>query len=332
MSEPRPELDPSDLSLKAKLIDFGVKCVLGLVFAYIHFFIKCRVREVDYQTGSFFHETGQETFPVILSAIVMAVQFALAMSVIIPSSMSRQLRLPMETQRERIIKEAYRAFMSFATAGVTTLLIIEVIKKYVGKPRPDFLGRCFGDLSNMKLVQKLGGAPCIDPTNEGCGPDWNEVPNLLTNKFCLDHGAHEKGAEATLNDGRASFPSAHSGTAALCAIWVSFAAFHYLSHWRWGAPVAHLIFLMMISVSAIITFSRLIDWKHDLVDIGFGYSIGATMVVLSFKQYYPGFSILSCGPKRNGYYDDQSRPLKYKRIMDTVKLALSDSIVVEEAE
>merc|ERR1712137_1528468 len=115
------------------------------------------------------------------------------------------------------------------------------MKKYTGKPRPDFLGRCYGSLTNMPLVEE-DGQPC-DPARAGCEAIWDEVPEILTDEFCLER-REEAGVETDpdefaelMKDGRVSFPSAHAGTSAVGGLWCSMIALYYLSFFDWGKPL-----------------------------------------------------------------------------------------------
>jgi len=153
---------------------------------------------------------------------------------------------------------------------VFTLLIVEIVKLGVGELRPDFLSRC----------QPVGAPP-----------------------VCT-------GDEATIREGRKSFPSGHSAISFCCMMYLSlvfmyeFQVFTSLA-WRGSrslddeqcliiSPPAHhdyitgrlLLVLCPLLLASVVAMSRVSDNWHHPHDIFWGGIIGALVAVAVVRAHY----------------------------------------------
>lgn len=145
-------------------------------------------------------------------------------------------------------------FVAITVAGTVT----DILKVWIGRPRPDFLARC--------------GASVGTPVDE-----------YVTTDVCTAPFGYR-----ALVDGMKSTPSGHLA--------LSFAAFGYLSAWlvaqfglaRTDRPVHwHFVAGLPLMLAAYIALSRTQDYRHHFVDIGLGGLIGCTIAKGAYRKYFP---------------------------------------------
>lgn len=153
--------------------------------------------------------------------------------------------------------------LSLNITGVLT----DVLKIWIGNPRPDFLSRC------------------------------NPKSRTPINKLVDVSVCNSKLGQIYLSDGMKSTPSGHSSFA--------FSGLGYLALWLCGHyKLFHLnvninsvknssllrivaIFGLPFLLASYIALSRVQDYRHHFFDIGFGSILGGVITYLIYFRYYP---------------------------------------------
>jgi len=162
-------------------------------------------------------------------------------------------------------EEAVKAWLAYTFSALFTATVTNLVKNVVGRPRPDFMHRCFPD-----------GIP-----DAPFGPDGL---TLLCN-----------GDESEIREGRKSFPSGHSSIVFSSIGFLSF----YLAQklqlfgpvrrseaWRFVTASLPLMFSLMVALS------RTCDYHHHWQDVTVGSLLGLAVAFVSFRLYLckPTFS------------------------------------------
>lgn len=138
-----------------------------------------------------------------------------------------------------------------------TGVITDILKCWIGNPRPDFLQRC--------------GA----------------VPSTPTNKLVDVSVCSAPLGQMYLADGMKSTPSGHSS--------LSFAGLGYLTLWLLGQykkkgkkhTAALLAFYLPLLFATYIALLRTQDYRHHFLDIGLGSLIGLAVALIGYHRYFP---------------------------------------------
>ncbi|KAJ9610281.1 Altered inheritance of mitochondria protein 6 [Cladophialophora chaetospira] len=137
-----------------------------------------------------------------------------------------------------------------------TTLITDILKKSIGRPRPDLIARCQPEPGTPEHAL-VSSAVCTQP-------------NLRT-----------------LLDGFESFPSGHSSWA--------FSGLGYLSMFMAGQMhvfrphtdlASILIFLAPLLGAALVAMSRLADYRHDIYDVSSGSLLGLIVAYITYRRDY----------------------------------------------
>lgn len=147
------------------------------------------------------------------------------------------------------------AYLTVSVDGVVT----DILKNWVGRPRPDFLARC-GAKSSTPLDVFVDVSVCTGPLGGGA-----------------------------LVDGMRSTPSGHLS--------ISFSAFLFLSMWLFGQlqllvnvstnPVyLYLVAGSPLLLAAYVALSRVQDYRHHFVDIILGSILGCTVAIVVYRKFF----------------------------------------------
>ena len=172
------------------------------------------------------------------------------------------------------VHKAHVTILGLLTTIFLTLLLTDIVKNAVGRPRPDLIARC----------EPRAGTPEHD---------------LLTIDVCTAPPGH------TLYDGWRSFPSGHSSWA--------FAGLGYLSLFLAGQMhvfrphvdlLRILVFLTPLCCAALVALSRVADYRHDVYDVTCGSLLGMGVAYAIYRRYYRPLSHHRCDmpyPNRADY-------------------------------
>lgn len=165
-------------------------------------------------------------------------------------------------------------YLTVSVDGVIT----DVLKNWVGRPRPDFLARC-GPKSSTPLDVFVDVSVCTEPL-----------------------GA------TVLVDGMRSTPSGHSS--------ISFSAFLFLSMWLYGQlqllhnittqPIYLYLFAgSPLLLSTYVALSRVQDYRHHFVDIILGGILGCTIAVVIYRKFFHSVN----GPNSQEILGEEEQPM-----------------------
>lgn len=163
----------------------------------------------------------------------------------------------------RFIRETQVTVLGLAMTLVITGTIVDTLKNWIGRPRPDFLARC-GPMEGTPIHKLVGIDVCTAPLG---------MPLLL--------------------DGMRSAPSGHSA--------LSFACLGYLSLWMAGQfklfePRSsndhsglhrHFICALPLVLATYVAFSRTQDYRHHFTDVFSGAGIGIAVALMIYHRYFP---------------------------------------------
>lgn len=138
-------------------------------------------------------------------------------------------------------------------------VITDILKAWIGQPRPDFLARC-GPALNTPIDIFVDASVCTAPLGR----------RLLV-------------------DGMRSTPSGHSS--------ISFASFGYLFMWLYGQwrlgdkPTSKPLFMYIaaatpLMIAAYIALSRVQDYRHSFLDITLGCGLGCFVAHQIYSKYF----------------------------------------------
>ncbi|CAG5030624.1 unnamed protein product [Parnassius apollo] len=147
--------------------------------------------------------------------------------------------------------DAFEILLSWSLALGINGVITDTMKLIVGRPRPDFYYRCF--------------------------PDGVETADLQCTGDPMD-----------VMEGRKSFPSGHSSLSfcslGLAALWLC-GRLGALSRRR-GSAARVLACLVPLMMALCVALSRSCDYHHHWQDILVGSTLGFTVAVFCYRQYY----------------------------------------------
>ncbi|KAG9606329.1 PAP2-domain-containing protein, partial [Aureobasidium melanogenum] len=176
--------------------------------------------------------------------------------------------------------------LGFGISLLTTLLITDVIKNAVGRPRPDLLARC-----NPKP-----GTP---------------EHQLISYTVCTNPNHH------VLHDGWRSFPSGHSSFAFSGLGYLSFFLISQLRilHPRAGLYRTLVAFCPLLG-AALIAISRLEDYRHDVFDVVVGSLLGLGIAFGTWRRWFPALSSRACDEPHDAFEDGDADQSVFERIRD----------------
>lgn len=185
-----------------------------------------------------------------LSIISIVPSAVIAMAVVADRRWKR-----LKTQQLQLLTVSLLGLMLTTTmAGV----LIDILKSWIGRPRPDFLQRC-GPKKSTPVIGLVSIDVCTAPLGK-----------------------------RALIDGMRSMPSGHSG--------LSFSSLFYLTLWLGGQfkifhrsqPLYKLLIAALPTIGACyVALSRTQDYRHHFSDIVVGGFIGIALSVVTYHRYFP---------------------------------------------
>ncbi|KAG0294591.1 hypothetical protein BGZ96_000864 [Linnemannia gamsii] len=163
--------------------------------------------------------------------------------------------------------DLHNGLLGLFLAQALVLIVTDSIKISVGRPRPDFLDRCFEIYDKAAAGTPVG--LMVDPEN------------MLTSSSVCSR-------TDLLKDGFKSFPSGHSS--------FSFGGLGYLSLYlagklhlfdERGHIYKSIVVLAPLILAALIAISRVDNYRHHWQDVTVGAIIGTIFAVFAYRQYYP---------------------------------------------
>ncbi|KAK4517055.1 uncharacterized protein ATC70_000383 [Mucor velutinosus] len=208
-------------------------------------------REFSINDTSLMHKyTVNESVPVWLLVVI-----AIVAPILIIAAISLGIR--------RSWLDFHSGVLGLAVALSLTIMMTDIIKITVGRPRPDMLDRC-------------QPPPGIE----------NPPLHLLNYTICTaDHNTYE------FKDGFKSFPSGHAS--------FSFAGLGYLAFYlagkmhlfdEGGHTYKSFVFCIPFLGALLISISRLHDYRHHWTDVFIGGIIGTAFAYFAYRQYYPSLA------------------------------------------
>ncbi|XP_022337146.2 phospholipid phosphatase 5-like [Crassostrea virginica] len=153
-------------------------------------------------------------------------------------------------------KDAKQALLCASLSVFLTGSVTNFIKLGVGRPRPDFLERCFPD------------------------------GNIHDDMNCT-------GIAKEIIQGYKSFPSGHSSFAfsslGFVALYIA-GKLHIFNRNGHGNSLKICLFVALLVWATLIAVSRTADFHHHWQDVTVGSALGMTLAYFCYRQYYPALS------------------------------------------
>mmetsp|Transcript_13897 Transcript_13897/g.35712 ORF Transcript_13897/g.35712 Transcript_13897/m.35712 type:complete len:291 (+) Transcript_13897:102-974(+) len=159
----------------------------------------------------------------------------------------------------RNVQELHMMLLGCVSSVVYCGLITEILKRMVGRPRPDFFARCFPG-ADLAAIPGSGYPQCT-------------------------------GSVADIVEGRQSFPSGHTSWCTSGLAFITLWLMMVLSSGGLGAPslppTAWRFWVAMspLSCAVLIGVTRFMDYWHHWTDVVTGFVLGLTMAWLNFRLY-----------------------------------------------
>ncbi|CBY22864.1 unnamed protein product [Oikopleura dioica] len=227
--------------------------------------------------------------------------------------------------KKRILSEIIVAFLAFSMSYLATGLITDITKNLYGRPRPDFLSRCFGpkDISDQKTYWIT--LPSNDPLRANALTSGQKQALALYNSSRAEPQGEYKNAKnknfpyiediapiiewfdcindnekLIVKEGRRSFPSGHTSFIFAGAVFCALYSGYWLGTWRSSLALgmgsksrnfpgvsAKLATVFVFLLPAIyVGASRTQDYRHHPTDVIAGAIIGSVTTFITFFQYY----------------------------------------------
>jgi diacylglycerol diphosphate phosphatase/phosphatidate phosphatase len=166
------------------------------------------------------------------------------------------------------LHDFHHAVLGLLQAQATSLLLICLVKIFLGGLRPNFLARCFA------------------PTG---------VPDPLILANATRHGFNGvyydtsicTGPKLDVNDAQAAFPSGHS---ALAAAGLTFFSLYLNAKFKTFEHRGHLWIYVMVTAamfgSFLVGFSRIVDYQHTPYNVAMGLTIGFFNAFCMYRLNY----------------------------------------------
>lgn len=160
----------------------------------------------------------------------------------------------------RNFRELKCAVLGITLADAINGVVTHSIKAAVGRPRPDYMWRCFPD-GNFR-------------EDMVCTGDYRDI-----------------------RDGRKSFPSGHSSFAFATLGYLSLylcAKLHVFTRRGRGQCWRLLVSGAPLLLAAMVAISRTCDYHHHWQDVTVGSILGVVLAYVGYRQYYPALNSQLC--------------------------------------
>lgn len=164
-----------------------------------------------------------------------------------------------DKNRKRMLWDIYMAILGAFGCVTSQLFLVVMIKNTASVPRPDFLSRCEPDYSELL-----------------------DMNILFNDKICLNDNT------SLINEGFRSFPSGHSSTIFASQTFLSLFLIGKVKvtakkYFSWKLLIA---ILYPLTVSLKISFSRVSDARHRVIDVLMGGLIGLCFGFFFYFLYF----------------------------------------------
>lgn len=305
-----------------------VRLLLAIIFGLSALLIDPFMRFVevqDWPSYNYPHAEPETVHPVLVFVLIVAFPVALLIIVTFTAQHFAWVKHrpkgheTRHSMKKRILAEWILLLLAGSMAYLLNGVITDVIKNLYGRPRPDFLSRCFTPnedkfrrggskqnewitlpsrnypFSNTNLQKEAIRRFGANGTEKGnvAFPYIEDVGNMVEYQDCINSDDHflRKG-------GRRSFPSGHTSFsfagATLCALysyyWLgkvsskSINAFGPIKIPGYSMRIAALFIWLVPAIY--VAISRTQDYRHFPTDVIGGALIGIITTTLVFVQYY----------------------------------------------
>jgi len=311
----KPEISccPGTPGKLAWLAEILVRTVLLIIFGLsatiIHPFLR-HVEPHNWPDHNYPHSDPETIHPATVFVVIVVVPLFLNIFVIIYG----RVKMWPKTYKHQVNKRMLSEFTVFLlTASMGYLLngvFTDVMKNLYGRPRPDFLSRCFtpdqfkspGDSNHWLTLPSRINVGSITPEQQEAldltrndsipFPYIEDVKPLIDTKDCINQDE-----KLLRSGGRRSFPSGHTSFsfagATLCALYSIYwlrkikSAVHMKKHLPIpGASLGLVMFFIWYVPAIYVAISRTQDYRHFPTDVMAGAIIGTFTVYVSFITYY----------------------------------------------
>lgn len=218
-------------------------------------------------------------------------------ALIVPATLLTLLNLLLTPNLHKL----HTALLALVTSVLTTLLLTDILKNGVGRPRPDLLDRC---------------KPSLTTPSDG----------LVTVHVCTETRGH------LLQDGFRSWPSGHSSFsfAGLGTLALFLASQTHVLRPRANTTAVILCLAPLIGAT-MVAVSRLEDYRHDVFDVTAGSLLGFGVALFNWRRYYPSLLARECD-EPYGLSAPVEKPV-FQRVRDEEEAMLEErySLPADEA-
>lgn len=237
-------------------VEIGARIILAVLGICIHYKVPVfqrRVHEKDWPDYSYPY-AEQQMFPeaTATGALIAIVCLSLVTGITVVFFAGKW-------PAKLCLEESILYVLGVTLAGLCSFVAGELTKRMYGRLRPDYLARCFGP--NVKEW-----------------PPWSQIGEIPT--------CDSKIGWADLEDGRMSFPSAHTMFSWTLCLFSAYWLYGKLLLFRNVGALRIVVPFCPILIALVITISRTSDYRHHFTDVMAGMILGIVVATLVFKAYY----------------------------------------------
>jgi phosphatidate phosphatase len=279
-SKLKKKTSPAIQRIMQIIFDFVFVGILGIIFVLIYLLVEPSITYMTCNQTDIIFPYKKDTIelwlvglygalPTILLILVVEVKNAQLIDCLSDEDFEEDLDLEEEIEKPSRIKFAtylicvFHAVSLFVLGVATTMLITEIGKRWIGRPRPYFLSVCNPDITSLNCTMATGLGKIHLPIYTGDG-------------FC-------QGDSNAVKEARLSFPSGHSSYCFYCMCFMII----YLEARLKVLRLRYLKAFVQIGafIAMIITsFSRVSDYHHRYSDVFAGASIGTIVALFIMFQ------------------------------------------------